>query len=81
MKHNDAPRAATPVAHTIPEAARIAGVSTRKIRYAIARGDPTVRYPTHRPVVLHDELVAWVATAPTAGTAATGSTHAVGVVA
>lgn len=72
MTHQSAPHDAAPVAHTIPEAARIAGVSVRTLRYAIERGEIDVRYPTSRPVILRDDVLAWLATAPTVRAAATG---------
>jgi hypothetical protein len=75
MKNQSAPDdTTTPVAHTIPEAARIAGLSTRSLRYAVERGELVVRYPTSRPVILHADLLAFLADAPTARAAATGRT-------
>ena len=65
---------AAPVAHAIPAAAKIARVSVRTLRYAIERGELRARYPTSRPVVLHADLLAWIASAPTTRTAAAGRT-------
>lgn len=54
-----------PLAYTIPDAAAASGVSDKTLRRAIAKGDLPVRYPTARPVVLADDLHAWLANTPT----------------
>lgn len=53
------------IAYPIPEAAEMVGVSETTLREAHRNGDLEFRYPTSRPVVLHDDLLAWVAAAPT----------------
>lgn len=58
-----------PIAYTIPGAAEASGVSPDVIRRAIRAGNLTARYPTSRPVVLADDLRAWLASTPTERTA------------
>lgn len=55
----------TPVAYTVQDAAASAGVSTDTIRRAIKSGDLIANYPTSRPVILRDELDAWLRASPT----------------
>jgi len=50
---------------TIDQAASMIGMSTQVIRRAIAQGNLTPRYPTARPVILVDDLRAWVESSPT----------------
>ena len=52
------------LAYTISDAAVAVGVSERVIRRALASGDLTAKYVTSRPVILADELRAWVEAAP-----------------
>lgn len=52
---------------TINEAAESVGISDKVIREAIATGDLIARYVTKtKPVILLEDLRAWVAAAPTA---------------
>jgi hypothetical protein len=53
------------IAYSIPEAAEATGVSESSIRRAIASGDLIASYPTSKPVIAYDVLVAWIANAPT----------------
>lgn len=54
------------VAFTPAEAARIAGVSLDSIRNAYRSGELICHYRSpQRPVILRDDLVAWIAAAPT----------------
>ena len=53
------------VAYNKAEAARAAGVSIATIERAIAAGRLIAHYPTSRPVILSDDLRAWVEAAPT----------------
>lgn len=55
---------ATPLAYTLTEAAQAAGVSKRTLQRALAAGDLTARYPTRRPVVLAEDLRAWLESTP-----------------
>ena len=50
---------------TIPAAAKLTGISVQSIRRAIDKGDLVPRYPTTRPVLMWDEVKAWVDSAPT----------------
>jgi excisionase family DNA binding protein len=53
------------VAYTVDEAAASAGVSAMTIRRALSTGALEAHYPTARPLILRDDLIAWIATAPT----------------
>lgn len=54
------------VAFTPAEAARLAGVSLDAIRVAYRSGDLTAHYRSpQRPVILRDDLIAWIKAAPT----------------
>lgn len=55
----------TPISYKIAEAAKAVGVSVSAIRAAYRSGALPVHYPTSHPVVMHDDLMAWVANAPT----------------
>jgi hypothetical protein len=52
------------LAYTIEEAAVACGVSVRTLNRAIARGDITRKYPTSYPVIMADELHAWLESLP-----------------
>lgn len=51
---------AAPLAYSITDAAKAAAVSDKTIRRAIAAGDLPVAKPTSRPVVMRDDLLAWL---------------------
>jgi hypothetical protein len=53
------------ISYTVQAAADACSVSDTVIRRAIAAGDLPVHYPTSRPLILHVDLVAWIAAAPT----------------
>ena len=56
------------LAYSIPEAAEVASTSVSVLRRKIAANDITVRYIGSKPVILADELKAWLeslATEPT----------------
>lgn len=53
------------ISYTIASAAESTGISTDVIRSAIKAGNLPVRYPTSRPVILAEDLAAWVKAAPT----------------
>lgn len=52
------------IAYTLQQAAEQAGVSQKVVSRAIRDGQLLAKYPTSRPVILHDDLVAWVEGAP-----------------
>lgn len=56
---------ALPVAVTLDRAAELTGVSIETIRRAIRANRLIAHYPTKRPVVLIDDLRAWIEAAPT----------------
>jgi hypothetical protein len=53
------------LAYSIPEAAEIASTSVSVLRRNIAANDITVRYIGTKPVILADELKAWLNALPT----------------
>lgn len=54
------------VAYTPAEAAEASGVSIDTIRRAYRNGDLVCHYRSpQRPIILRDDLVAWIAAAPT----------------
>jgi hypothetical protein len=53
------------LAYSIPEAAEIASTSVSVLRRKIAAHDITVRYVGTKPVILADELKAWLEALPT----------------
>lgn len=55
----------TKLAYPLPEAAELAGTSLAVLRRKIAAHDLTVRYIGHKPVILADELKAWLEALPT----------------
>jgi hypothetical protein len=54
-----------PIAVTVQQAAAMTGMSVDVIRRAINSKNLVAHYPTSRPVVLVDELRAWVKASPT----------------
>lgn len=54
----------SPLAYNIQDAAEACGVSTEVIRRAIRSNDLPAAYPTSRPVILADDLKAWLEAAP-----------------
>jgi len=58
--------ALAPVSLTYADAAEAAGVSVDIIRRAVHAGDLIAHFPTSRPVILADDLKAWIAATPTA---------------
>lgn len=55
----------TKVAYTVDEAADTVGVSAMTIRRALSSGALEAHYPTKRPLILRDDLIAWIQSAPT----------------
>lgn len=53
------------LAFTLPEAAEVAGVGVTAIKEAADRGELLKRYPTSRPVILAEDLEAWLRSLPT----------------
>lgn len=54
-----------PIGYSMAGAARSLGhESISAIRKAIDRGDLTPRYANARPIILHDDLMAWVRSLP-----------------
>lgn len=53
------------VSYTLDEAATATGISISSIRRAQAEGALRFHYVTAKPVILHDELIAWIQSAPT----------------
>jgi len=53
------------LAYSLPEAAEIASTSVAVLRRKIAANDITVRYIGHKPVILAEELTAWLEALPT----------------
>jgi hypothetical protein len=57
------------IAYTLPEAARIAGVSRTRIFEAVRKQELTVRKAGRASIVTHDDLVAWIKSLPARGKA------------
>jgi hypothetical protein len=53
------------LAYSIPEAAEVASTSVSVLRRKIAAHDSTVRYIGAKPVILVEELKAWLESLPT----------------
>jgi len=53
------------VSYDVQGAAAATGMSVDVIRRAIRTGDLTAHYPTSKPLILADDLRAWVTAAPT----------------
>lgn len=49
---------------TYATAVELTGISLRALQRAVQAGDLVPRYPTARPVLLVDELRAWIRNAP-----------------
>jgi hypothetical protein len=49
-----------PICVTVDQAAAMVGLSAQAIRRAILQGELSARYPTSRPVIMIEELHAWV---------------------
>ncbi|MCU1440004.1 MAG: hypothetical protein JWP85_1001 [Rhodoglobus sp.] len=56
--------APVPIAYSINDAARAIGQSVPTIKRAIAKGDLTPRYPNSKPIILHEDLLAWARALP-----------------
>jgi hypothetical protein len=48
------------IAYTLPEAARIAGVSRTRIFEAVRKQELTIRKAGRASIVTHDDLLAWI---------------------
>lgn len=58
------------IAYTLPEAARIAGVSRTRIFDAVRREELTIRKAGRSSIVTHDELLLWIRSLPVKGKSA-----------
>jgi hypothetical protein len=58
------------IAYTLPEAARIAGVSRTRIFDAARRRELTIRKAGRSSIVTHDDLLAWIRSLPVKGKSA-----------
>lgn len=52
------------ISYSVQEAAAAVGLSPDSLRAAIRSGDLVAKYPTARPVILHDDLYEWINAAP-----------------
>lgn len=52
------------IAYNVAEAAEATGVSVDVIRRAIRANELVAKYPTSKPVILADELTAWLEAKP-----------------
>jgi hypothetical protein len=55
------------IAYSLPDAARIAGVSRTRMFDAVRRGELTIRKAGRSSIVAHDDLVAWIKSLPVKG--------------
>src|SRR5262249_14794297 len=55
------------IAYTLPEAARVAGVSRTRIFDAVRKQELTIRKAGRASIVTHDDLVAWIKSLPARG--------------
>jgi hypothetical protein len=55
------------IAYSLPEAARIAGVSRTRIFDAVRREELTIRKIGRSSIVIHDDLLAWIKSLPVKG--------------
>jgi hypothetical protein len=55
------------IAYTLPEAARIAGVSRTRIFEAVRKQELTIRKAGRASIVTYDDLVAWIKSLPARG--------------
>lgn len=53
------------VSFDVQGAAAATGISVDVLRRAIRAGDLVAHYPTSKPLILADDLRAWIASAPT----------------
>jgi hypothetical protein len=58
------------IAYTLPEAARIAGVSRTRIFDAARRRELTIRKAGRSSIVTHDDILAWIRSLPVKGKSA-----------
>jgi predicted DNA-binding transcriptional regulator AlpA len=56
-----------PVAYTLPDAAAISGSSRSKFYELVTRGDIPSRMNGRIPVILHEDLIAWLRSLPLRG--------------
>jgi len=54
-----------PIALTVAQAAQASGMSQDVIRRALNTGELIAHYPTARPIIMIEELRAWITAAPT----------------
>lgn len=64
MNVDTAPIEKSKLAYSIEEAAAATGYSTDTIRRALRKNDLTARYANTKPVILTDELKAWLESLP-----------------
>ena len=55
------------IAYTLPEAARIAGVSRTRMFEAVRKQELTIRKAGRASIVTHDALLAWINSLPVKG--------------
>lgn len=55
-------KAVEKISYTLDEAAEATGVNVRTIKRALHDGSLTAYYPTSRPLILRETLMAWVTT-------------------
>lgn len=53
-----------PIAYRITAAADAVGISESSLKKILDRGDIAPRYPDSRPLIGHEELVAWFESLP-----------------
>lgn len=53
------------ISYSVPEAAEATGYSKDVVQRAMRAGDLVPRYVNSKPVILADDLHAWIANAPT----------------
>jgi hypothetical protein len=58
------------VAYSLPDAARIAGVSRTRIFDAVRRRELTIRKAGRSSIVTHGDLIAWINSLPVKGKSA-----------
>jgi hypothetical protein len=61
------------IAYTLPQAARIAGVSRTRIFEAVRKQELTIRKAGRASIVTHDDLLAWIRSLPVKGKLLTAS--------
>jgi hypothetical protein len=55
------------IAYSLPEAARLVGLSRTRIFDAVRRQELTIRKVGRASIVTHDDLVAWIRSLPLKG--------------